>query len=110
MAGPSTHPDSKTETPILREEQHWKKNMEECGGIMSVIFEVTSRHRLSSAEEKLKLGVICEETGIERRGDMKRQLTDSGRHWEPTEGTLASSSMASMALAGLALLPHPSAF
>ena len=36
---------------------------EEYGGSTAVIFEVTSRHRLSSAEEKLKLGVICEGTG-----------------------------------------------
>ena len=82
--------------------------MEEYGEITSVIFEVTSRHRLSSAEEKLKFGVIYEGTGIERRCDMSRQLPDSRCHWEPTEGTLACSSMARMALVDIALLPLPS--
>ena len=63
LAEPHAHPDSKTEMPVQQEEQSWKKNMEEYGVITAVIFEVTSHHRLSSAEEKLKLEVICEGTG-----------------------------------------------
>ena len=30
LAEPHAHADSQTETPIHREEQHWKKNMEEA--------------------------------------------------------------------------------